>query len=341
MLRKCLGGMVPAFGLHRERGQHKMHHFSVKHFISCDSNGGRSAIVLFKREILISFLLLAITPLETMAADIYDDKVKNQRDLTTESICSTQWKEGVGKGINEKDVSEQKSDFYADYLFGRLEIGTRVNYSILTDSDSGAAGGTQGEGTFLGTIYALDENQNYTPKNVFARYFFTKYIGIELAYDSVEAETVAPSVYTTTKTDGDISLAGPTVSLVGRYPNSSSFTPYVSLGVGFFSGDFEESDDWALGYYDPAEYEALGSPTTAYYGTTRVMDVDDEIALLVGIGVAYRFTKHLSLDMSLQYTAVEADATFSSYKYGTLVSEQDGSFPLDNVAVRAGITFSF
>ncbi|MBM9514469.1 outer membrane beta-barrel protein [Desulfogranum marinum] len=276
-----------------------------------------------------------------MAGDDSGNKENNELDIALQGFSDATWHESEENEVSEKDSSEKQSHFYADYLAGRLEIGTRVTSTILTDSDSGAAGGPQGEGTFLGTIYALDEIQDYTPKNIFARYYFSKYIGVELAYDSVEAETVAPSVYTTTKTDGDVSLAGPTVSLVGRYPNSSSFTPYVSMGLGFFTGDFEEADDWALGYYDPAEYAALGSPTTSYNGVTRVMDIDNEIAFLIGIGVAYSVTEHFSLDVSMHYTAVEADATFSSYKYGILTSEQDGSFPLDNVAVRAGLTFTF
>jgi hypothetical protein len=49
----------------------------------------------------------------------------------------------------------------------------------------------------------------------------------------------------------------------------------------------------------------------------------------------------MSLDISLSYTAVDADATFVGYVDGVQVLEQDGSFPLDNLALRAGITFSF
>lgn len=323
MLKECVGNIVSVYG--------------------CDGDSSRlhSARGLITSVVIASMLMLSVTPLKATAANDFNDDRDVEIGLAVESFSEAQWGEGAGNEGAEYDASEKESDFYTDYLSGRLEIGTRVTYTILTESDSGAAGGGQGEGTFLGTIYALDENQDYIPKNIFARYYFSKYIGIELAYDSVEAETVAPSDYTTTKTDGDVSLSGPTISLVGRYPNSSSFTPYVSLGIGFFSGDFEESADWALGYYDPAEYAALGSPSTSYNGVTRVMDVDDEIAVLFGIGIAYSFTEHFSLDMSLQYTVAEADATFSSYKYGTLTSEQDGSFPLDNVAVRAGLTYSF
>lgn len=244
--------------------------------------------------------------------------------------------------INPIHAAEEEDDsFYNKYLLNKLEIGTRLNYQILTDSDSGAKGGTQGEGTYLGTIYALDEIQEVLP-NLYATYFFTQYFGVELAYESIEAETVATSIgYSTTKSDGDVYLGGPTLSLVGRYPNHTKFTPYVSLGVGYFFGDFDEAAHWGLGYSDPSVYEALGSPSTSNNGKIRIMEVDDEVALVMAAGCTYKITDRLSLDLSLSYTAVETDATFTGYVDGIQYIEQDGSFPLDNVALRAGISFSF
>ena len=239
-------------------------------------------------------------------------------------------------------AADEENSLYNDYLSNKLEIGTRISYQGLTNSDSGAKGGTQGEGTFLGTIYALDEVQQSLPLNLYATYFFSQYFGVELGYESIEAETVATSIgYSTIKSDGNVFLGGPTLSLVGRYPNQTRFTPYLSVGVGYFFGDFDEEAHWALGYSDPTVYEALGSPSTTYDGKTREMNIDDEIGLVVAAGCAYQMTDHLSLDLSLSYTAVEADATFIGYVDGIQVLEQDGSFPLDNIALRAGVSFSF
>ncbi len=239
-------------------------------------------------------------------------------------------------------AAEEENSFYNNYLLDKLEIGTRITYQSLTDSDSGAKGGTQGEGTYLGTIYALDETQQALPLNLYANYFFTQYIGLEVAYESIEAETVATSIgYSTIKSDGSVYLGGPTLSLVGRYPNQTRFTPFLSVGVGYFFGDFDEAAHWALGYSDPTVYEALGSPSTNYNGKTREMNVDDEFGFVMAAGCAYQMTDRLSLDLSLSYTAVETDATFIGYVDGVQVLEQDGSFPLDNVALRAGISFSF
>lgn len=243
---------------------------------------------------------------------------------------------------SKKHRSSSYDQFYETYIANKLTIGTRFTYHYLTDSDSGAKGGTQGEGTYLGTIYALDEEQNYLPVNFYANYFFSKYIGLELAYDTVEAETVATSIgYDTIKSDGDITLYGPTLSVVGRYPNDTLFTPYVSVGLGYYFGDFEESTHWGLGYSDPTQWEALGSPTTNYNGKSREMVIDDSIGIVAALGCSYRLRENIAPDLSVQYTKVEADATFYGYNDGVLTTEQDGSFPVDNLAFRAGISYTF
>ncbi len=261
-----------------------------------------------------AFLVLLAS--EAMAGD-HDVIYTDENNLSKE--MSMHVKKDVADVETGNDSVPAESDFYDMYVRGRLELGTRITFSTLTDSESGD------DDTFLGTIYGLDEIQNSFPNKVFAGYYFTKNFGIELAYDSIEAETIAPSDETVTKTDGDVSLTGPTVSLVGRYPNSSRFTPYAFIGVGFYSGDFEEADNWA----------------SSDSGVTRVMEVDDAVGFLTGAGCSFLFTDHLALDLSLQYTAVEADATFNRYQYDVWTLTRYGSFPLDNISVRTGLTYQF
>lgn len=240
------------------------------------------------------------------------------------------------------EVDGEKSEFVAKYITGRLQIGTRMSTRILTDSDSGHEGGTYGSGTYLGTIYAIDEVQDYVPSLFFLKYFFTDYIAAELAYDSVTGETVATSIgYSGDKSDGDITVSGPTISLVAHYPNATKFSPYASFGIGFYSGDFDEEASWALGYKDPSQYEAMGSPTTSYGGRTREIVIDDEVGILFGLGCTYAFTKNWLLDLSMQYTQVDVDGTFYGYTNGVQDTEQDGHFPMDNVAFRLGLAYQF
>ena len=237
----------------------------------------------------------------------------------------------------------EDSEFVAKYITGKLQIGTRVSTRVLNDSDSGYEGGTYGSGTYLGTIYAIDEIQSYAPSLFFVKYFFSDYIAAELAYDSVQGETVATSIsnYSGDKSDGDITLSGPTISLVAHIPNSTKFSPYASVGVGFYSGDFDESAHWGLGYSDPAQYEALGSPSTINNGRTREIVIDSEVGILLGLGCTYAFNQNWLLDLSMQYTQVDVDATFNVYTNGVLDTDQYGHFPMDNLAFRLGLAYQF
>lgn len=242
----------------------------------------------------------------------------------------------AGTGVGEM------SGFVSKYITGKLQIGTRTGYRVLTDSDSGHKGGRSGSGTFLGTIYAIEETQDFMPKFFFAKYFFNEYFGIELAYDSIQGETRATSIgYPGIKSDGDITVSGPTVSLVVRYPTFTGFTPFASIGVGFYSGDFDPSGHWGQGYPDPSVYNALGRPSTLYHGVEREINIDDQLGITLGLGFAYAITSNWLLDLSVQYTAVDVDATFTRQQSNIFEVAGEGHFPMDNVAFRLGIAYQF
>ncbi len=239
-----------------------------------------------------------------------------------------------------KPVVEKESKNESESPF-TFQLGTRISYFSLTDGDSGHKGGGQGSGTFLGTIYALDENQNYLPFKFFGRVFY-KYIGFELAYDTVEAATQATSTGYGVKSDGDISASGPTLSIVARYPNASAFTPYVQVGIGLFSGDFSESDHWGLGYTNPATYAAAGSPSTPNNGYHREIDVDSTTATLFGAGCYYQINENFLVDLSFLYTSFDLDGTFNGIDAsGDITISQDGTFPMSNYQFRLGVAYQF
>jgi len=228
------------------------------------------------------------------------------------------------------DVSQesQTGDVSQDYLAGRLEIGTRMVHRVLTDADSGHKGGTYGSGTYLGTIYALEEDQNYLPFKPYVAYFFTSFLGVELAYDQIDAETKAIDLGSEhVKTDGTVSLSGLTLSIIGRYENDTAFTPYAGIGLGFYSGDFDEDSDWAY---------------TASTGRSRVMDVDSAVGFLLTLGCKWSLTENWFVDGSMQYVAVDPDATFHAYEStGVEYISMPGHFPMDNLAFRLGVGYSF
>lgn len=232
------------------------------------------------------------------------------------------------------------SEDHDRWVKDRLLIGTRSAYRILTNEDSGHRGGTYGSGTFLGTIYALDESQDLSPFKPFIAYNLTKYISVELAFDQEEADTVAASG-SVDKSDGSITLEGPTLTLIGKYPNSSLFTPYLGVGIGFFAADFKESAHWALGYPNEKTYIALGSPSTLYNDRNRRMEVDNVNTLVMCIGTMYRFQPNWHIDLSAQYFKTDVDATFYGYTDGVLDTQLDGAFPMDNVSIRLGLVYQF
>lgn len=246
----------------------------------------------------------------------------------------------------EQQISadENSPTFYDTYIAEKLSVGVRVGHRFLTDSDSGQEGGWEGSGTYLGTIYAIDEAPDYIP-HIFASYAFTEYLSIELAYDNIKGETLATSIQhpaTGTKSDGDVSLTGFTFTVMGSYPNESKFTPYAGLGFGYFQGDFEETDHWGLGYYSEPHYVDLGSPGTPYNGRRKWMDIDDTVAFLITFGTKYDLSKNFYLDASFQYIMVEADATYRKSEYEIEADHASyGTFPLDNISLRLGIGYTF
>ncbi|PHR30548.1 MAG: hypothetical protein COA36_00650 [Desulfotalea sp.] len=242
----------------------------------------------------------------------------------------------------DSENDQEAVTFFDKYISGKLQIGTRTGFRVLTDSDSGHKGGRKGSGTFLGTIYAVDETQDFVPKFLFAKYFFNKYIGVELAYDSIQGKTQATSIgYSGIKSDGDITVSGPTISLLAQLPTSTNFTPYASFGLGFYSGDFDAANHWGLGYSDPSVYDALGQPSSLYHGKSREIILDDRVGLTLGLGCSYAVTSNWLLDLSMQYTAVDVDGTFNGYQDGELVLVQEGHFPMDNLAFRLGLAYQF
>lgn len=287
-----------------------------------------------KKTISCVFLFVMLLNCEiTSAAEDPQKESKQPVDELETSLVSPQ-----------EDVTEEKGDQdWSDLL--TFQLGTRSSYSTLTDSDSGNRGGTYGSGTFLGTIYKLDEDRDLIPNKVFGRVFFRDWIGLELAYDSMKADTKALSYDgTADKSDGKIIASGPTLSIVAQYLNKTDFTPYVQLGVGFYFTDFDETAHWQLGYSNPQEYAEAGSPTTPKGGRTREMVVDDAVSVLLGAGCTYRVKDHWLFDVSAIYTKYDVDGTFYGNLHGkVLITEttETGSFPMDNYQLRVGVAYEF
>jgi outer membrane protein W len=272
-----------------------------------------------------SIFLFSLAPILAHGVESNEQVVDHSKKVESPSGTAP----AIGDSHKTEDKQVADGQFYEQFIHGKLQIGTRMVYRSLTNADSGHQGGTYGSGTYLGTIYAMDEEQSYLPNKFFITYYFTKYFGFELAYDSMEAKTVAWDIYNdVNKTDGNASLSGPTVTLLGKFANSTPFSPYIGIGLGFFKGDFDEDSAWA---HDDT---SLGS-------RDREMVVESITAVLLTSGLTWSFATNWLLDLSLQYVKADPDVMFNGYTNGRLDTEQPGHFPMDNVAFRLGIVYSF
>jgi outer membrane protein W len=255
----------------------------------------------------------------------------NSKFSTTDNLSTDINVENKKQLHEETEQSSQGAKIFDDYFVGHLQLGTRSAYRALTKKDSGHRGGYsyKGNGTYLGTIYGLDEEQNAAPLNFYINYYFNKYIGIEINYDKIEAQTVAVNPSTMVdKTDGNVTLSGPTLNLLVKYPNSTQFAPYCGIGLGFYSGDFDPDPEWEWSsQYDGHAYNH--------------MDVDNVVGVILTAGVEWNFDINWSADLSVQYINADVDATYHGYYDDVLYTTQTGHFPMNNVAFRLGFSYKF
>jgi opacity protein-like surface antigen len=240
------------------------------------------------------------------------------------------------------------SDWCNEFLANRLEIGFRMTYFSLTDpkKDSG----------FLGSINELEEDQVSTPYP-YLRYYFTKYVGLEVGYDQLRAitrkSTTAPADFPDYKkskdSDGALNLEGPVLELLARYPNSSRFTPYAGAGVIFYSAEFEMESWWHNGfqaYFDP-DYQTWveeGKPEWPNGGYRRTITLSDTTAYLVSGGCAVKIWRGIEIDAEVRYVQADADAHYTLSHYGNIDPNGDFgtfNFPLDNTAYQMSLKYSF
>jgi outer membrane protein W len=130
------------------------------------------------------------------------------------------------------------------------------------------------------------------------------------------------------KTDGNVLLSGPTMNLFFRYTNTTNITPFIGVGIGFYSGSFDPDPEWEYS----SEYDG-----NAY----NHMDVDNVLGLLFTTGAEWRVSKHWAIEFSAQYIKADVDATYNGYYYDVNYTTQEGHFPLSNIALRTGISYVF
>ena len=280
---------------------------------------------------------LASKPPTTTLVAIESPGATTQSKRPTPSDLRTQQRKEQQTGASAAHHGRKPRRSFRDSIAGRVEIGIRVaQFSLLENSMGGLDEFGVPEGTFIGTINHLEEEQDLIPPEIFIHFNFNPYIGIELAYDSLELKTQTVSK----KSDGTLTMSGPVFSVIGRYPRRGKFTPYAGLSVALFSAEFDPEAHWALGFQNPAEFVAAGSPSTPNGGRTRTMFVDDGTGVVLTAGCLWRFADDWAADAFARYTDIDSSAFFKVKVHGRTTTESTGTFVGENIAFGVGIRYA-
>jgi len=236
-----------------------------------------------------------------------------------------------------------RTNAWLRWLHDHVELELRLSCFGLTENtrrEYDAAGTFKGG--FLGSIDRLVEEQSYVPLPVL-RVYPVRWLGLEAGLEQLQVET---RTFYDDHTDGTFRLLGPSVLLVGRWPNASRFTPFAAGGVVIYWAEFEMEGAWHHGFNSYAAYDewrADGAPPYPNAGYERNIVADDlAVAYLVQAGVQVRLTRHWWLEGGARYVWLDLDAHYWLSFYGVPFEDHGTyNFPLDYLAGYAGLVCAF
>jgi len=213
--------------------------------------------------------------------------------------------------------SEPRSGDAADqFIDSHIHLGTRVTWFILDDRQRHV----DMSDSFYGSITELRACQDMIPYKLFADVMLNPYVGVEVTWDRIQADTITRS---DGHNDGTLDLKGPMASLLGRYPNASRFTPYGGVGLAWFKADFKEDPLWQRPYGD---FE-------------QEFDMDDTWGWIVSLGLSARIWEQWSADLYYRHTGVSVDGVHWHWYHQQPTSSF--TFPLSNEALGLGVRYEF
>ncbi len=209
-----------------------------------------------------------------------------------------------------------------DQLRGRVEIGLRFKWYTFDDNKRPS----DGRDNYLGSINAQLEDEDHMPL-LFVSYVINPYLSVGLTYDKVssitwtQTETTEEGEVYSGYTDGTINASGPVLFVMGYYPNDSIVTPFVELGVVFYSVDFDHTNpDWQHAH-DTRNYQ--------------YMDPSIDMGYRIGAGVDVNVRDRLDVVVYLNQTWVEVE--LEQILRGQ--HHQSGTFPLDHTSYGIGLKY--
>lgn len=200
--------------------------------------------------------------------------------------------------------------FYSLYIAQQLEIGTRLMQFVLLENSRGQPF----NGSFVGSITKLNDNQDYLPTRIFVQYKLLPCLGVGLSYDQLSVATMEND----RSTDGDCVISGPLLYLLGSYPNETEFTPFCELGVAFYSAKFDKSPGWGR---VPGKDFLLDNPTGFY----------------LAAGCDWLVTDNISVDLYGRYMNVDVRGVYTR----NWEKEEDILFTLSSLSFGLGAKYKF
>lgn len=200
-----------------------------------------------------------------------------------------------------------------------LELGVRISQFKFTDDERityDENGNANGYALGIST-YRLEELQDYVP-TLYANYKFTPYVSLLISWEYLKGRA-----WTLDKADphydGDVTLHGPSLQILGRYPNETVFTPYAGVGIVRFWADFEEEKSW-------------------YNNGSRRMYGDDTDGLIFTVGCSVDLYENAKLELMANYLKAESDAYFA---INDRLRDQRWKWPVDSIIYSLGVTYAF
>ncbi len=164
--------------------------------------------------------------------------------------CNMTWAVSVPMGgSGNARNTDGRDNFMPEWMKDRIEIGARVHYFSLKDTRRTIRGryeNTNVRGNFVGSVWGLDEIQDYVPR-LFANVMMNSYFGVGMTYDMIAAETVdwGDLEKSFRTTDGDLKTWAPILYLLVKWPNETRFEPFAELGSARYFARFKEDPVWA------------------------------------------------------------------------------------------------
>ena len=200
------------------------------------------------------------------------------------------------------------------------QVGTRYLHVELQDK-------TRGEpfnGSFVGTITEITEDQDNAPDKAYVQYRLMRtpfWIGV--SYDHVSARTMDDSdgdgIADRGGGDGFVDMEGLIPYIQAAWDNKTRVTPFAQIGFAFYNADFKADSNWSD-------------------GGRRRMNLDDTTGVEFSGGLNLRLYKNISADVFARYMKVDdigGDFILNGEKQSDIV------FTMSYVAYGAGISCRF